>query len=166
MARLVRREPPAADAGDAAPGALEGLGGLSGRAFEDRFLGLMIRYHRGAVLIAGDARRQGGGPRLRLFADHVGTAQRGQIERMAGLRGAVPTAAGRRAVRGGAGRPGARQRVRHQDAAVLQGGSLIGWDSQSQRPLLPYCKLTASYAVIRDQFPQYADSPRSTVRLQ
>jgi uncharacterized protein (DUF305 family) len=51
------------------PSALEALAGLSSQAFEARFLDLMIRHHRGAVLMANEAWAQAGDRRLALFAD-------------------------------------------------------------------------------------------------
>ena len=62
------------------------LEALDGRAFDERFLELMIRHHEGAVTMAKEARGQAADPRVRLFADQVRHPQSGQIRRMEAIR--------------------------------------------------------------------------------
>jgi uncharacterized protein (DUF305 family) len=45
----------------------------------------MIEHHLGAVMMADTAWRQAGDPRLRIYAESLRHAQRGQIERMNAL---------------------------------------------------------------------------------
>jgi uncharacterized protein (DUF305 family) len=61
---------------------LEELSRLRGRAFDERFLDLMVPHHRGGVAMSRRLERTGGDPRLRLFAEAIVHAQLGQIERM------------------------------------------------------------------------------------
>jgi uncharacterized protein (DUF305 family) len=55
---------------------------LDGVEFERRFFPVMIEHHRGAVLMADSAWQDAADVRLRIFAESLRHAQRGQIERM------------------------------------------------------------------------------------
>jgi uncharacterized protein (DUF305 family) len=55
---------------------------FDGAEFERRFFPVMIEHHRGAVLMADSAWRDAADVRLRIFAESLRHAQRGQIERM------------------------------------------------------------------------------------
>lgn len=55
---------------------------LDGVEFERRFFSVMIEHHRGAVLMADSAWENAADVRLRIFAESLRHAQRGQIERM------------------------------------------------------------------------------------
>lgn len=58
------------------------LATLTGAEFEHRFLPVMIEHHQGAVMMSDMAWQEAGDPRLRLFAESLRHAQRGQIQRM------------------------------------------------------------------------------------
>jgi uncharacterized protein (DUF305 family) len=58
---------------------------LDGVEFERRLFPVMIAHHRGAVLMADRAWQDAADVRLRVFAESLRHAQRGQIERMAEL---------------------------------------------------------------------------------
>ncbi len=64
------------------PAAVDALEDLSGMAFQERFLTLMIPHHEGAVLMASDAIHHAGDPRLRIFGDSIRHTQRNQIAQM------------------------------------------------------------------------------------
>lgn len=50
--------------------------------FEQRFFPIMTAHHAGAVMMADEAWRRAGDPRLRVYADSLRHAQNGQIVRM------------------------------------------------------------------------------------
>jgi uncharacterized protein (DUF305 family) len=64
------------------PATVDALEDLSGMAFQERFLTLMIPHHEGAVLMASEAIHQAGDPRLRIFGDSIHHTQRNQIAQM------------------------------------------------------------------------------------
>lgn len=63
-------------------GELSVLEGLSGPAFDRRFVELMVPHHEGAVRMSDRAFEEARDPRVRLFADEIRHTQRGQIEEM------------------------------------------------------------------------------------
>lgn len=67
------------------PGAVEALASLSGAAFEERFLELMIAHQEGAIQMTNEEWQSGGDPRVRLLADQIRHAQRSQFTRMRAL---------------------------------------------------------------------------------
>lgn len=62
--------------------AMAELEGLSGEAFDARFLELMIEHHRGAVTMAQTALDEGQHPDVQELAEQVVTDQEAEIERM------------------------------------------------------------------------------------
>lgn len=56
-----------------------------GADFERHFFPIMIEHHSGAVMMADEAWKRAADPRLRLYAESLRHAQRGQIKRMAEL---------------------------------------------------------------------------------
>lgn len=73
------------------PTAVDALEDLSGMAFQEQFLTLMIPHHEGAVLMANDAIHHAGDPQLRIFGDSIRHAQRNQIAQMEVRPGAPAT---------------------------------------------------------------------------
>lgn len=53
------------------PAAVDTLEALSGMAFQERFLTLIIPHHEGAVLMANDAIHHASDPRRRIFGDSI-----------------------------------------------------------------------------------------------
>ena len=62
--------------------AMAELEGLSGEAFDARFLELMIEHHRGAVTMAQTALDEGQHPDVQELAEQVVTDQEAEIEHM------------------------------------------------------------------------------------
>ena len=69
--------------------AMAELEGLTGEAFDSRFLELMIEHHRGAVAMARTALAEGQHPDVRQLAEQVVTDQEAEIERMGQLHKAL-----------------------------------------------------------------------------
>jgi uncharacterized protein (DUF305 family) len=69
--------------------AMAELEGLSGEAFDARFLELMVEHHRGAVTMAQTAMDEGQQPDVRELAEQVVTDQEAEIERMEQLHKAL-----------------------------------------------------------------------------
>jgi uncharacterized protein (DUF305 family) len=67
------------------PATMNQLATLTGTEFEKRFLPVMIEHHQGAVMMADMAWRAAEDPRLRIFAESLRHAQRGQIQRLTTL---------------------------------------------------------------------------------
>ena len=64
------------------PDAMAGLGRLSGPAFDDAFLRMMIEHHEGAVQMAATETAQGRDPAALDLARSITTAQQAEIGRM------------------------------------------------------------------------------------
>ncbi len=69
--------------------AMAELEGLSGEAFDSRFLELMVEHHRGAVTMAQTALDEGQHPDVQELAEQVVTDQEAEIEHMEQLHRAL-----------------------------------------------------------------------------
>jgi uncharacterized protein (DUF305 family) len=64
------------------PETMAALAEERGRRFDEHFIDVMVAHHRGAIEMADEAWDRAADPRVRLFADSVRHAQRGQIDAM------------------------------------------------------------------------------------
>jgi len=67
------------------PADLTALAGLTGAAFDRRFVAMMTAHHRGAMTMAGDVAAGGSDEQLREVANEMSVEQGSEIRRMADL---------------------------------------------------------------------------------